>query len=95
MYVTIRQYAGVTGSADEIRQRGQDAAAMIQEIPGFVAWYLVDAGGGTWLSVSIFEDRASAEESAVRATRYIREHLADYFPHSPEVTTGEVIMHSV
>ncbi len=95
MYVTVRRYSGVTASADEIRQRGQGASAIIQEMPGFVAWYLADAGGGTWLSVSIFEDRTTAEESTVRVSQYIREHLADAFPNPPEVTTGEVAMHSV
>jgi hypothetical protein len=40
---------------------------IISEIPGFVAYYWVDAGDGVMVSTSIFEDRSGEEESNWRA----------------------------
>jgi hypothetical protein len=31
---------------------------IISQIPGFVALYLVDAGGGVMISTSVFQDQA-------------------------------------
>src|SRR5216683_1250029 len=38
----------------------------LRETPGFEAYYLVDAGNGVVVSISLFGDRAGAEESAPR-----------------------------
>jgi hypothetical protein len=35
---------------------------IISQIPGFVALYLVDAGGGVMISTSFFEDQSGAED---------------------------------
>ena len=44
-------------------------------------------------SVSVFKDRAGAEESVRAAANYVREHLKPLLPNSPEVITGEVVVH--
>jgi hypothetical protein len=42
-------------------------------------------------SVSVFEDRAGAENSTERAADWVRDNIAELIPNPPEVTTGEVV----
>lgn len=53
-----------------------------------------NAGGGTVLSISIFEDKASAQESTRVAADWVRKH-PDVLPPVTQVTAGEVIGHTV
>ena len=64
---------------------------IISQIPGFVALYLVDAGGGVMISTSIFQDQTGAEESNRRAADYVRQNLAKLLPKPPQITAGEVV----
>ena len=93
MYVAIGRYTAARGTSDEIGRDAQRAVVLLREMPGFVGWYLLDAGDGNWTSVSIFDSRMGAEESTRVAAAYVREHLAHYCPHPPEVTVGAVAAH--
>jgi hypothetical protein len=66
---------------------------LISQVPGFLAYYWVDAGGSVMVSTSIFEDQAGAEESNRRAADYVRENLAVLLPNPPQITAGEVVVH--
>jgi len=94
MHTAIRQYQGDPGSLDEI-VRGVDEGLLpiISDVSGFQAYYALDAGGGKLASVSVFEDRAGAEESTRLAADWIRENMASLFPNPPEVLQGEVVVH--
>ena len=46
MYATVRRYEGVTNPSEVTRQVKESFLPLISEIPGFVAYYLVDASGG-------------------------------------------------
>ena len=91
MYATIRRYDGVTNASEAIRRVNEGFIPIISEIPGFAAYYWVDAGGGVMISVSVFQDRASAEESNSRASDYVRENLVSLLPNPPQITAGEVV----
>jgi heme-degrading monooxygenase HmoA len=93
MYIAIRRYQGVTGSTEEIARRGEQVVSIFQQVSGFIGWYLLEAGGGNWATVSIFEDQAGAEESSRVAANFIRQNLAEFFPNPPEITMGEVVLH--
>ena len=59
MYASIRRYVVHPGSIDEIaRQVNKGFLPIIRDIPGFVAYYVVDARHGTGISFSIFEGQA-------------------------------------
>ncbi|WP_235002170.1 hypothetical protein [Actinacidiphila paucisporea] len=64
----------------------------MRQVPGFVAFYWIDAGNGVVVSTSVFQDRAGAEESNLRASNFIRDSLGAYLPHPPEITAGEVLV---
>jgi hypothetical protein len=62
-------------------------------VPGFVAYYWADAGGGVMISTSIFENQSGAEESNKRAADYVREKMASLVPKPPQIMAGEVVAH--
>ncbi|MGC2579288.1 MAG: hypothetical protein WA376_17125 [Terrimicrobiaceae bacterium] len=64
---------------------------LISQIPGFVAYYWVDAGGGVMISTSVFQDQASAEKSNRSAADYVRQNLVSVLPNPPQITAGEVV----
>ncbi|MEV8344434.1 hypothetical protein [Streptomyces niveus] len=64
---------------------------LLRQVPGFVAYYWVDAGGGVMLSTSVYEDQAGADESVSRAADFVRNNLASLLPHPPQVTAGPVV----
>ncbi len=93
MHTVIRQYQVDPGSVDEItRGVNEDLLPLIRDVSGFQAYYALDAGGGTIASVSVFEDRAGAEESSRVAADWIRENMASLFPNPPELLQGEVVV---
>ncbi|MFG3039925.1 hypothetical protein ACGFYZ_23820 [Streptomyces sp. NPDC048330] len=91
MYAVIRRYEGVTDSAEAGRRVNEVFVPLLRRVPGFVAYYWVDAGDGVMVSTSVFADRAGAEESVVQAADVVRENLAPLLPHSPQVTAGPVV----
>ena len=66
---------------------------LISQIPGFVAYYWVDAKGGVMVSTSVFQDQTGAEESNKRAADWVRDNLAPLLPNAPQITIGEVVAH--
>jgi quinol monooxygenase YgiN len=91
MHAVIRRYQVDPGSMDEImRQVNEGFIPIIKDAQGFLAYYALDDGQGVVATVSVFEDRAGAEESINMAADYIRENLASMLPNPPEITAGEV-----
>ena len=91
MYATIRRYEGVTNLNEAARRVNEGFVPLISQIPGFVAYYWVDAGSGVMISTSVFQDQASAEESNRRAADYVRQNLVSLLPNPPQITAGEVV----
>ena len=61
MYATVRSYSDPSLAA-ALAARGDEIRAVIGEVPGFRAYYLVEASSGTF-SVTVCDDQAGAEES--------------------------------
>jgi len=94
MYAAIRQYQVDPGSVDEVRRGVNEGfLPIIKDASGFQAYYALDAGGGRLATVSVFEDRAGAEESTRMAADWIRQNMASLVPDPPEVLEGEVVVH--
>ena len=91
MYAAVRRYEGVTDPAEAGRRVKEGFVPLIREVPGFVAYYWVDAGDGVMVSTSVFEHKAAEEQSNFRAGEFVAEHLAPLMPNPPQVTTGEVV----
>ncbi|HZB82232.1 MAG TPA: hypothetical protein VE288_05200 [Rubrobacteraceae bacterium] len=91
MYVAVRRYEGVTDSQEAGRLVDEGFVPIISEMPGFVAYYWVDAGDGVMISTSVFEHKAAEEESNWKAGEFVAQHLAPLLPNPPQITTGEVV----
>jgi hypothetical protein len=94
MYAVVRRYDGVTDPAEAGRQVKDGFVPLLQELPGFVAYYWVNAGGGVMVSTSVFQDQAGEEESTKRAEDFVRANLASLLPNPPQITAGEVVASS-
>jgi hypothetical protein len=91
MYVAVRQYQTKAGSIDELARRAQQGfVPLMSQVPGFVAYYGVDAGNNVIVTISIFQDQAGAEESNRRAADWVKQNLAELVQGPPEITAGEV-----
>ena len=91
MYAAVRRYEGVTNPGEAARRVNAGFVPLISQIPGFVAYYWVDAGAGVMISTSVFQDKARAEESNRKAADWVRENLAALLPKPPQITAGEVV----
>ncbi|MGA7391532.1 MAG: hypothetical protein WCA06_15300 [Terrimicrobiaceae bacterium] len=91
MYATVRRYEGVSNPTEAAQRVNEGFVPLISQIPGFVAYYWVDAGGGVMISTSVFQDQASAEKSNRSAADYVRQNLVSVLPNPPQITAGEVV----
>ena len=91
MYVTVRRYEGVTNPSEAGRISNEGFVPIISEMPGFVAYYFVDAGDGVMVSTSVFEHKDAEEQSNFVAGEFVAEHLAPLMPNPPQITAGELV----
>jgi hypothetical protein len=91
MYAVVRRYEGVTDPAEAGRRVDEGFVSLLRQVPGFVAYYWIDAGDGTMVSTSVFDDRAGAEESVRRAADFVTDNLASLLPNPPQISAGQVV----
>jgi hypothetical protein len=91
MYVAVRRVAGVTDSQKVAQVAKEGFVPIISEMPGFVAYYLVDGGDGVMVSTSVFEHKDAEEQSTFRAGEFVAQHLAPLMPNPPQITAGELV----
>ena len=90
MYATVRSYSdsalagALAGRADEIR-------TVISEVPGFRAYYLVEADSGT-VSITVCDDQAGAEESNRVAADWLKDNMPELAGAAPAVSAGPVLI---
>src|SRR5215218_8965353 len=90
MYAAVRRFEGVTDSQKVVQVAKEGFVPIISQMPGFVAYYLVDAGDGVTVATSVFEHKEAEEQSTFVAGEFVAEHLAPLLPNTPQVTAGEV-----
>jgi hypothetical protein len=93
MYVTVRRYEGVTDPSEAGRLVEEGFIPIISEMPGFVAYYWVDAGEGVMVSTSVFEHKEAEEQSNWRAGDFVAQYMAPLLPNPPQITAGELVAH--
>ena len=94
MYAVTRRYQFDPKESEEINRHVQEGfVPLIRTVPGFVAYYWLDTGEGAGTSLSVFEDKARAEESVRLAADYVQKHLAALLG-KPSITQGEVRAHA-
>ena len=91
MYAVVRRYNGVIDPEEAGRRVEDQFVEILKEVPGFIAYYWVDAGDGVMLSTSVFQDEPEEEESTKRAGEFVHANLESLFPNPPQVTAGHVV----
>ena len=94
MYAAVRRGKAKPGSAEELARRiNEEALSIISGVPGFNAYYVLYGEDDTVVTVSVFEDKAGAEECNRQAMGWIRDNLGPMLVEPPEAMEGEVIVH--
>lgn len=94
MYAVIQRYQFEPKASGEIGRHLQEGLVrVLNEAPGFVAYYWLDTGEGVGSSLSVFEDKAGAEWAVRLTAAFVGRHLARLVG-PPEITHGEVYAHA-
>jgi hypothetical protein len=92
-FASLRRYRLRSGSVAELMHVVDEVfAEQIQRMDGFEAYHALDSGRGEIVSISLFFDEATAEESDERALEFIRDHLQDFDIERAEVIGGRVLV---
>jgi hypothetical protein len=97
MHATIRRYEGVDVTRmNEVTSKVKETLVpQLRELPGFAAYYLIEAGNGVVSSLGLFETSEQADESTKVVAKWITdENLSTAIPNPPKITSGEVIVQS-
>jgi hypothetical protein len=71
----VRRYEGVT-DPKKVAKVGQEGfVPIISQMPEFVAHFVVEAGEGVMVAISVFEHKEAEEHSTFVAGEFVGEHL--------------------
>jgi hypothetical protein len=94
MFAVIRHYHFDSKDGSEIdRQIREEFVPIVKNAKGFVRYYWLDTGKGEGASVSVFKDKAGADESMRLAAEYVKEHLSKFLIQKPEIIEGPIKAH--
>ena len=91
MWGAVRRYEGITDPAEAGHLVDQSFVPLLEQVPGFIAYYWIDAGDGVMASLSVYENQDGADESVRIAHDWVRENAATLIPNPPQVTEGDVV----
>lgn len=95
MYASIRKgniKAG-TDVAEVVSRIKTGALPILNDIPGFKTAYVVHGDDDTFAAISIFADRAAAEQSNALILDWLRQNLGQALAGAPETMVGEIVAH--
>ena len=95
MHAVIRTYSGKGAKElfDVLEKSKADVEKIIRSVKGFVSYSLVRTAGGG-LSVSIYQDKAGADESIRVARDWVGKNAGKTGAAAPTVSEGTVILHT-
>ncbi len=94
MHASVRQYTLKPGHEkveEAARDVQKDLGPIISQAPGFVAYYVLDAGNNVVAAISLFESKAAADTADGMVADWIKQHLTQFVASPPAVLEGEVI----
>jgi quinol monooxygenase YgiN len=94
MFAVIRHYHfNPKDSAEADRRIREEFVPLLKKARGFARYYWLDTGEGEGASLSVFKDKAGADESVRLAADYVREHLSKILTQKPEIIEGPLKAH--
>jgi heme-degrading monooxygenase HmoA len=96
MFAAIRYYQVDPPSIDEVVRRVQeDFVPLIKDMRGLVSYFnlVPSEREEDIVSVSVFEDQQSAEESNTKAAEWVVQNLSELLRPTPELASGQVVVY--
>jgi heme-degrading monooxygenase HmoA len=94
MYTVIRKYDLVPGSVEEFIQQVQKSLVpIINRVPGFREYSLVEIGDNEVIAISIFDSLADAKVSARQTAAWVAEHTELFFQGFSKPMAGQERVH--
>ena len=93
MHAAIRHYKLNADAGAEFNRKVKEGfVPIVSAVRGFISYRAIEADNGSWISISVFETRESAEESVRLAADFVREHLRPLIASGPDVIEGNVVI---
>ena len=94
MFAVMRHYHfDAKNSAEIDRQIREGFVPLLKKAKGFVRYYWLDTGKGEGASISVYKDKAGADESVRLAAQFVRDHMSKLLTQKPEIIEGPVKAH--
>ena len=91
MFAVIRHYHFNPKDSAEIDRRvREDFVPIVKKAKGFLRYYWLNSGKGEVASVSIFWDKAGADESVRLTADDVQKHLSKLLTQKPEIIEGTI-----
>ena len=91
MQASVRKYKVDQSMVDEVSRRVEETfVSQVSAVPGFVAYYVIDAGNGILIAVTVGDDADVVQQSADMAAEFVRDELSDVEIERVEAASGEV-----
>jgi hypothetical protein len=95
MFAVIRHYHFKPEDGKKIDQMVQEGfVPLLKKANGFVRYYWLDTGAGEGVSLSVFQDKAGADESVLLAADFVKTNMSEFLSQKPEVIEGPVKAHN-
>ncbi len=95
MYTVIRKYDIVPGSAEAFIQEVQKSLVpIINRVPGFSEYSLVEVGDNEVVAISMFESLDAARVSAQQTAAWVTDHTELFLQGFSKAMAGKVRVHS-
>ena len=93
MFTIIRKFRLTRGSAAEVSRRVRESfVPLLQGLPGFRGYYLLEGGPDVLISVRVFDSADEALASNEIAATWMRENVLEFVKGMPEVMAGNVLV---
>ena len=98
MYAAIRRYELGNGSPEDLaRVVDEGLVPALKAEPGFIGYYAVASGvspvgGEEVVSVTFFDDEATAARSNVIAAAFVKDHLDEFKLNLTSAMSGTVVL---
>ena len=94
MFAAVRHYHFKAEDGEKIDKLVQEGfVPLLKKAKGFIRYYWIDTGNGEGASLSVFKDKAGADESVRLAADFVKANLAQMLNQKPEVIEGPVKAH--
>jgi len=96
MFAAIRYYQADPPSIDEVVRRVQEEfVPVVRDMAGFVSYFTLVPSDreDEIITVSVFEDEQSAEESNRKAVEWVARNLSELLRPTPEFAGGQVVVY--